>query len=193
MVHSSHDESVPQPPQGESEARTDFLVSEFWILSWNASVQRAKLYRKNVPESYRKTFRKRVIAHLEDHIMWRYKNLVSESEHCEHIQTIAKQVPLLDHDKVLQESKYRIGVAQKLLNLQLKYLWCAGVIKHEPPHCPVDRIVISKTRLKNKENWTEIDSIKRYDRVMHEIKQEASVSGLTPSQWELTHFSRRQP
>jgi hypothetical protein len=54
----------------------------------------------------------------------------------------------------LGELGYKYGVAQKLLNLFLKYLWCLGTIA-EPPHCPVDRIIIGKTCYKDK-NWTEI-------------------------------------
>ena len=60
---------------------------------------------------------------------------------------------------ILRQPGYKIGVAQRLLNLQLKYLWCIG-IAGEPPNCPVDRVMINKTYLKNQVAWTKIEDIR---------------------------------
>jgi len=64
-------------------------------------------------------------------------------------------------DGILRDGNYRYGVAEKLLNLALKYYWCLGHIP-TPPHCPVDRIVIEKTHLRGRVNWTEIKDEPQY-------------------------------
>lgn len=38
---------------------------------------------------------------------------------------------------------FRIGSAQKALNLYRKYLWCLGYIPF-PPHCPFDATIIDQ-------------------------------------------------
>jgi hypothetical protein len=38
------------------------------------------------------------------------------------------------------KGKINFGIAQKMLNLYLKYMWSLGNIQ-EPPHFPVDRII----------------------------------------------------
>jgi hypothetical protein len=69
-------------------------------------------------------------------------------------------------------------------------MWCLGHIQ-EPPHCPVDRIIINKTKLKNQVNWTEIKAQKPYEDIIKEIKKIASAKNLTPAQWELLTYARR--
>ncbi len=55
---------------------------------------------------------------------------------------------------ILFGNGFRVGIAQKALNLYLKYLWCLGKIT-EPPHCPFDSIIISEIKCNIK--WTEMD------------------------------------
>jgi hypothetical protein len=52
----------------------------------------------------------------------------------------------------------RIGLAQKALNLYLKYLWCLGEI-HEPPHCPLDSIVLGQVPGCKDVRWTLIATL----------------------------------
>ncbi len=86
---------------------------------------------------------------------------------------------------------YRIGHAQKTLNLVLKYRWCLGLVP-EPPHCPIDRIVLSKTTLANKLNWTEMDRIEEYDEAIRAVRVCAQATGQSIARWELATFERRR-
>lgn len=43
--------------------QSEFLRNEFWILSWNASVQRAVSYRKECAERERAEFRRFMIEY----------------------------------------------------------------------------------------------------------------------------------
>ena len=170
-----------------------FLCSEFWILSWKASMPRPrKLYDPKATEFERKEFRKYVIEYCEEHILPQYKiEEVSADDHRNNIGKLQKHANKDSYKKILYKSNFNIGVAQKLLNLQLKYLWCMGEIK-TPPHCPVDRIILDMTELKGKYNWTEIDSIPRYKEIIRVITKQASDGGCKSiAEWELCNYSRR--
>ncbi len=164
-----------------------FLRNEFWISSWNASVQRALRYQKNKTEAERSAFRDHIIKHCDEAIIPHYKTTQSEAEHIKNIVGLvdfASSFP----DKNILAQQYNIGISQKLLNLQLKYLWCLGLIKM-PPHCPVDRIILNSTKLKNKMNWTQINSIYEYEKAIEAIKE---VAGNKPiALWELETYNRR--
>lgn len=168
-----------------------FIVNEIWILAWNASVQRAKLYKKGLNSEDRKAsdFRATIIAHIESELFQSYKDGCSEDQHYQNIESLIKKANALGAG-ILGTDGYKYGIAQKLLNLAVKYMWCLGHIK-EPPHCPVDRIVINKTKFKNKVNWTEIKERKPYEDVINEIKAFAGAKSLTPAQWELLNYARR--
>src|SRR5258706_16124632 len=48
---------------------------------------------------------------------------VSEIEHLDNIENISDDLSIM-HGAALYSGRYRIGVAQKALNLSLKYWWC---------------------------------------------------------------------
>ncbi len=166
--------------------KKDFLIEEFWMLSWNASVQRAKIYKKGTNEEDRKEFRKDVIDYCTNFIIPMYDLEVAEDKHLANIQSLTNKVSNFSSSRILNDG-YKIGVAQKLLNLKLKYLWCLNFIPI-PPHCPVDRIILSKTSLKDKMNWTQISTIEEYMDAIYAIKL---VAGKKPlAEWELDNFDR---
>ncbi len=165
----------------------EFLSGEFWILSWNASVQRALRYTKGTNGQQRANFRRNVVRYCEENILPFYKKKVTETEHKNNIKKICHYVEELNENDFIVQF-YNIGVAQKLLNLQLKYLWAAGYIQR-PPHCPVDRIILSKTKLKGKFNWTQIETIEAYEKAIAAISEVAGNVHI--SDWELCSFNRR--
>jgi hypothetical protein len=170
--------------------KSNFILSELDILAWNASVQRANIYAKCEKRDERRvaTFRDDVTRKVADYAS-RYSSAVSEAQHCENIALLAEYAAAKGGD-LLTDGRYRYGVAQKLLNLTLKYHWCLGHI-NEPPHCPVDRIVINLTRLKDKVNWTQIAEVETYMRVIGAIREEADRKGVSIAQWELECYDRR--
>ncbi len=167
--------------------KKEFIRSEFWIMSWQASMPRPrKFYKPDASKSDRKKFQQDLIEFCKE-LLRQYKDKsVTESDHCKNIQKLADRANT--YKDVLEEPYYNIGIAQKLLNLQLKYLWCMGKVK-KPPHCPVDRNILNKTRLKDKCNWTEIDSIACYKKVIKVISEVATPMDI--ADWELCHYSRR--
>ncbi|HOR78930.1 MAG TPA: hypothetical protein PKZ40_06420 [Anaerolineaceae bacterium] len=175
--------------------KIDFIINELWTLAWAASVQRAKLYAKRADSASSAAaiiqFRESVIKFLADKIVPTYAEGCAEELHYTNIEDLIDYANLVNSG-VLGEAGYKYGVAQKLLNLALKYYWCLGFIA-EPPHCPIDRIIISKTRYNGRINWTQILRRDEYEEVIKEVKALAQAEGLSISQWELVHFRPRQP
>jgi hypothetical protein len=111
--------------------------------------------------------------------------LQSDNLHVEFIQETADRLSG-DHSDALHNGRFRIGIAQKLINLHLKYLWAAALVP-EPPHCPLDGIVRDIANLEY--DWTSNDSIDDYKRAIDALKSLAKPRTL--SVWELEEFRRR--
>jgi hypothetical protein len=100
----------------------------------------------------------------------------------------------------------RIAQCQKSLSVYLKWLWCLGMLKHEPPVCPIDRNVLSvcykKLDKKNDQKsrkciadinkaggWGQINDLGEYKQLV-EITQILSKRALmTPAEWDLDLFN----
>lgn len=170
------------------DASRQFLSNEFWILSWGGSVQRALRYRNGAGGTDRSQFRKKIIDYCETELLPEYRSTVTESRHRTNIASLCRYAVAINEQSGVVEH-YNIGIAQKLLNLQLKYLWTSGLIVR-PTHCPVDRIVLSKTSLRGSCNWTEMETLETYDTVIAAIKEVAGDQHI--ADWELINFNRRQ-
>ncbi len=171
--------------------RETFVYNELIVLAWGASVQRSKLYDSNcdTPKEVTNAFRSRLVAFFEGSLLKAYKTSCSEAQHIQNLERFS-QFGTEQGRSLLGPDGYKLGVAQKFLNLILKYLWCIGEIP-EPPHCPVDRIILGKTALKGKLNWTEIKTTCQYKKSIEAIRASAEKAGLSIAQWELQAFSRR--
>lgn len=82
---------------------------------------------------------------------------------------------------------FRISHSQKSLSVYMKHLWCMGLIE-EPPVCPVDRIILSKTSAKqaNDVAWGYVNTIDEHRRKFRFIEEAAGPD--TVAQWELRNF-----
>lgn len=189
---------LDKPEQGgeqESSSNEDnpknaFLKREFLTLSLNGALQvrRSKVYQPKTndanKERLRCSLRERLDALAKD-----YENVgVSSDKHLENILELANYISNDSQLKgVLAKRRFRIGIAQKALNLYLKYLWCAGLLPNPPPHCPFDSLILSYIGRKN-ERWTKIDSKEEYLSWIDSAKQKAKEDNYAESQlaeWEL--------
>ncbi len=89
---------------------------------------------------------------------------------------------------LLKNEKLRIGSTQKIVNLYLKLLWCANLAP-EPPHCPMDGVVI-RDLLKRNDLWTELDDICEYKELIQLCREAANNK--TIAGWELVEYARVQ-
>jgi hypothetical protein len=155
----------------------DFLITIFLSNTQGASFQRANVYAKDATDQQKIPFKNDFLNRLKA-LENRYAVPVSDKDHCCIIQNFAKGLSD-SHSSVLANGRLRIGVAQKAVNLFLKFLWSADLIP-EPPHCPVDRIVLNELGIDM--NWTQLDDIKEYQRIIVSIREVAGDMSL--SKWE---------
>ena len=121
--------------------------------------------------------------------------VVGADAHVENIEELARRVSARCGSS-LKCNRLRFGVAQKALNLYLKFLWCAGRIQDTPPHCPFDSTVIDTLRRNLREQnrlpsgwkntwnkWTEVDDKDIY---CEWVKAATIVAGNESlAEWEL--------
>lgn len=81
---------------------------------------------------------------------------------------------------LLVDEQPTFGIAQKAMNLTLKYLWCLDLME-EPPHCPVDSQVLKSVKLAGKV-WSLMNK-SDYESAIQEVKKAAGKKSI--STWEL--------
>jgi hypothetical protein len=166
-----------------------FLTGEIFGLTIAGAFGHGKVYRTTLPTAARKSQFRRAISERLDRLMEQYAGGVSEKEHVHNIDALAKGLSRGFPD-VLERGRLRIGTAQKLVNLYLKYCWVLGWIR-EPPHCPFDRTIIANIKATTKANWTEIEFVERYLELVQAAHAAAEGAGLSLAAWELEMFSRK--
>ena len=169
-----------------TSARHDFLKSQLFQMTVAATMQRNKVYADCTTEAERTSFRAALCKQL---------TLVSDA-YCadfsdqRHEQAITQLADTLSesHGHILVSNRFRVGTAQKALNLWLKYLWCADFLTIEPLHCPFDRIIIQTLSKDVRSlNWTTLDRISDYQRLVSAARIKAGKLPL--AQWELTSYN----
>ena len=169
-----------------SQEQLKFLKNEIWILSWGAASQRANIFAKEMSEEDRRAVRnklKKTVFQILN--QFQTKEKINED-------LLVKNILLLVEKYKSNKFRFNIGHSQKLINISLKYYWCMGWLKNEPPHCPLDRIILSKAGIKDDgktPSWTKMDNIEDYKKYINEIKKIAEPK--TVARWELDTFNRR--
>lgn len=175
-----------------SSARHDFLKVQLFQLTVAATMQRNKVYANSTTEAVRGDFRVALRQQL-DLLTPCYSTCVSDEKHEEYISSLADALSR-SHAGVLEKGRFRIGTAQKALNLWLKYLWCSDFLPIEPPHCPFDRIIIQNHLPKTVRHisWTTMDIMSDYELLWKSAGGEAKAKSLTIAQWELYAYGSGQ-
>ena len=159
--------------------KAEFLRNEFLTMSILGALGRSNTYSKSALAKDKECFRT-VLREMLDRISWRYESAVTEEEHLAIIKGLSDDMTSR-FSHCLNNGRFRIGIAQKAMNLYLKYLWCAGFLE-TPPHCPFDSIVIAQLSECRDLNWTSIDSIEDYKRLVLATKKASGSMSL--DEWE---------
>ena len=174
------------------EGLVSFLDQETLTLTVNGALGRNPTYCEGTKPSKKEEFRKA----LRDCLQSRREEYQAERVGCErHIKNIETLSSTLSepYKGILRGGEFRIGTAQKALNLYLKYCWARGVVK-EPPHCPIDSIVLAnagncagsdKCEICREVPWTRIRCTREYLHFVDNAKAEATRCGLSLACWEL--------
>ena len=157
-----------------------FLRDQVLFNAINASLQRAFVYTPDASFLERrqlwKCLREALIGITET-----YSQPVPEEAHIQNIVNLADTISG-DCSNFLVNGRFRIGNAQKALNLYLKYLWCLEQIPM-PPHCPFDSRIISRLSKDVQVSWTRLDDIDSYRALVDAAKDVAGRLSL--AEWEL--------
>lgn len=167
--------------------KRDFLIEEIWLLTFGGAFQHSGIYKANTKEKERTYFRNILKGYIEQVVLKKYKQPVSDEDHLENIISISNYTASF---KEVLKAPINIGISQKLLNLALKYYGCLGLLP-EPPHFPVDRIIQQKIYKQPLVNWTQLDTKDIYLQIINDARTLAKQNNLSLAQWELENFIRR--
>ena len=184
-----------QGDQMPSEDQKRFISYELGLLTIKAALstrdKEFTIYNKSIKSHQRKPVKK-AIREVLDGIEKKYTPMISAEDHVKYISETANSLSE-KVGKYLKDNRFRVGIAQKLINMHLKYLWCSNVIG-EPPHCPIDGIIRDKVRQNDANfdyDWIKNDSIEEYKTAVTALETVANKQNRSVAQWELHEFRRR--
>lgn len=157
-----------------------FLRWQFFMLTISASFRRGNVYKKDVIEDKKKAFRKSLYFEL-NYMADNHESFKTQEALISSISFIMQQSK--SYDQILQGQGLRFGTCQKLVNLYLKYLWCAGIITEPPPHFPLDRLI---QRGSKKINWTFLEDSESYVARINELCPKDNKA-----EWELLEYNKQ--
>lgn len=166
------------------EEQRKFINDELFIRTVMATFQRSKTYCNDATNRAKANFRS-TLQMLLIKLAENYGQPIQENQHIQNIEYLANDLSVR-FSSVLEDGRFRIGSAQKALNLYLKYLWCTDQIPM-PPHCPFDNVIISRLSGCEGINWTSLDDVSVYKRIVSAAREAAN--GLPLSQWELREYN----
>lgn len=167
------------------DAQKRFLRDQFHGLVLQATVQRAGIYEESSADTLREEFRKGLRRSL-DAMAREYLQPVDDAAHVGRIDALAQEMTK-SFGRTLRGGRFRVGPAQKALNLFLKYQWCAGWIP-SPPHCPFDALIIGRLPAPIRTAWTALDDLDHYQRLVDAARHAAG--DITIAEWELRLYDR---
>jgi hypothetical protein len=169
-----------------------FLIDQAIANSIDAAFQHAGVYVQGLKDNDdRKNALRKALREQLQSLGATYATGVTENAHCQNIVSLADALTQRFKDScILRNGRFRIGIAQKALNLYLKYLWCLGDIP-TPPHCPIDRGIIGKLNLNWRERgnfgWTKLDDIEKYKILIQNCRDKAGSASV--AEWELKEWT----
>jgi hypothetical protein len=174
--------------------KEDFINKEIWMLTFGASFQRAYAYVEDASEDIKVIFKSNTTVVVENMLAQYIADKVTDMQHINNIKALSDSSK--QYSVIFKGGQINFGIAQKMLNLYLKYQWCLGKIK-EPPHFPVDRIIQQKlneqAKLKGLPKlellpWTQFKDEIHYIKVINHAR---ALKITTPAKLELKLFQRR--
>ena len=140
------------------------------------------IYAAEVTDSQRNEVKQWVRSYLVALGKKYRSNDLTETEHVNEIRYLTveagKRYPLLLH-----KGEFRFGVAQKLINVYLKYLWAVGAV-NSVHHCPLDGIINSEVDLRYE--WTTSNSESQYLNAISKLRAQVGTEPLQV--WEIRVF-----
>lgn len=184
------------------QGQYNFIQDELWLLTFGAAFQRSGIYSATATNRQKNNFKKSTRNFISNELLEIYKtDKVDDLLHIENIHSISNYST--NFSEIFAKGRINFGIAQKMLNLYLKYMWSLGLIQ-EPPHFPVDRIIQIKLIGYAKEMglptigleaWTRFNDEKHYLKVINSAKElilkNEKYKNYSLAELELELFERR--
>lgn len=161
-----------------------FIQAIYLRNSINAAINRGRVYAPNVLPPAKSAFRYDCKRYLSDFgISYDVENW-DLKRYCQEILSFCRAITQ-DHSAALTNGILRVGTAQKMISLYLKYLWLSGESAKMPICAVLDRPILTASGYLNPPNWTELNDIKVYECIQQFIDKKASSEGFgSPAAWE---------
>lgn len=141
-----------------------------------------RVYREGISDGDRTTLVNGLQATVKE-MARDYVNPIDESKHLANIRKLTERPDWAVH---LNGGSLTFGVAQKLFNSYLKYLWCLNEIA-TPPHCPFDSYILNKLDLCGCETrWTYANE---KDYVLWVNQAKTVARDATLAEWEVGEWN----
>lgn len=166
------------------ELRQDFIVSAFFSNAWHDASQHVKIYLVDendykFKEEFRNYLKKRTYEIVEAY----NKKQFSFDEHTQLIKDFFIEVNNIYSGKIT----FSFGCSQKLINVLLKYYWCADLLNgNVPAHLPLDSFILHALKIKDV-CWTKMD-YETYIKCITIARDVAESNNQSLSEWELITF-----
>ncbi len=162
----------------------DFIHRMVLRNATNAAIRRAKVYSASASQTEKNVFREDLKRWLKQLGLRYIASEYDGGKYCDEIVSLKTHLTCR-HSRLLNGGNVKIGVCQKAITLYLKYLWLLGDNSRKPVFATLDRGIINLAEVAKPPNWTELDDIKEYKRVVKEIDQFAQNHGWeSGSVWE---------
>lgn len=169
---------------GNKKIREKVIGGMVIRLTFDGGFQRSKIYRPNVSDAKRKEFRAYLISELPKILLnIQRRKRYNDGDHCKMIKKFSSNVTNR-FDKILYKRKFRIGNAQKFLNLYWKVAWLSKQTSIKPIHCPFDSIIMRRLPKNVRIPWTQFDTIEEY-KILVEAAKETAGTNRAIADWEM--------
>lgn len=155
-----------------------------------------RIYKESAKRRRRESFNEKLRVLIDEWAMKYKEAFIDGKKHTANVTELAECITK-DHSDILHGNRLRIGIAQKLLNLYLKYLWVFGQMEEWktklPPHCPFDNKIIGYLRKIDKmipAKWTDISTEHEYEKLISAAKTACAQEKFNSiAEWELVKYN----
>jgi|GEM_PF-2154906 len=168
------------------DLKKEFMENVFFANAWRDTSQHVKIFL-NDDEIFKNDFRKYLKIETYKIVKQYQDEQVSFENHTAIIEKFYKKVN--GNNLFKGKIEFSFGRAQKLINVLLKYYWCADMLNnHQPAHMPLDRIILQALGIKNT-FWTKMDADK-YKECINIARSIADEEKISLSEWELRAYEK---
>ena len=171
----------------KSDLHTKVIEGMIIRLTFDGGFKRSRIYAPKASESQRREFRRYLSSKLAEIMLEvQLRKRYNDDDHCKTIQRFSSDTTSRFRE-ILGKGGFRIGHAQKFLNLYWKISWILKITPVKPIHCPFDSVIIGKLRSGRGIRWTRFDTIDEYKQLLTAAREVAGQN-VALADWEMKKY-----